>query len=78
MVSISMGSLNVTAGRGARIIASVSRGWGETQARNDIRVTLLGVCQDSRPDSTLSYKKKKRSGYTRLTPWAAPDFKSGQ
>lgn len=43
MVSISMGSLNVTVGRGARIIASVSRGWGETQARNDIRGTLLGV-----------------------------------
>ena len=43
MVSISMGLLDATAGRGARIIASVSRGWGETRARNDIRGTLLGV-----------------------------------
>lgn len=48
MVSISMGSLDAAAGRGARIIASVSRGWGETHGHEmTLGATILG-----RPDRT--------------------------
>lgn len=44
MVSSSMGSLDAAAGRGARIIASVSRGWGETLGHElTLGATMLGV-----------------------------------
>ena len=44
MVSSSMGSLDAAAGRGARIIASVSRRWGETLGHEiTLGRTLLGV-----------------------------------
>ena len=53
MVSISMGSLDAAAGRGARIIASVSRGWGETHGHE----MTLGATMLGRPRQNPSMRK---------------------